>query len=367
MIVDDTVDYLRGNGEPGDLRALAWELVGQAFAAHLDAQQGWPARTDSDRLADAFRALDAAGIVAREDFACCQNCGLGEIGAEVHEDMPARGYVFYHQQDAEGCVEHGGLNLAYGRFEQPPTVEIGEEVAAALRAEGLDVRWSGSPDQRIHVRVGWARRRHGRMAAYAPFDPAEPELAVQVTKGRLRLAPRMTATALARLELPWLPADVTVRVERGGAPVELRREGSRLYSDDGRRVGRFDGLRLLNGGDDPQAADEPGLLEVTYESQPNGPSVFPGVPMMLPEVLDVLRRLPTRTKSWLCAVSASDVVVQMSWEEGGLWLETPHPEDATSTGKFATLDEAVRVLTVLAAEDRSAVGDLDGATRRPWR
>ncbi|MFC7242064.1 DUF6891 domain-containing protein [Catellatospora aurea] len=366
-IVDDTVEYLDGKAEPGELRALAWELVGPAFAAHLDAQQNWPARTDSDRLTDAFRALDAAGIVAREDFTCCQNCGATEIGDQVHDTMPARGYVFYHQQDAERCAEGGGLYLAYGLIGQPATAEIGEEVVAALRAEGLQVDWSGSPGQRIHVRVDWARRRHGRMAACAPYDPAEPELSVQSAKGRrLAIAARMTATALAALELPWLPKGVTVRIEGGAAPVELRREGSRLFSDDGRSAGRFDGLRLLNGGDDPRAADEPGLLEVTYESQPNSGSAFPSAPMMLPEALDVLRRLPTRTNSWLCAASASDVAVQMRWEHCGLWLETPHPEDATSTGKYATLDEAVRMLTVLATEDRSAMAELEGATRRPW-
>ncbi|MEU8004349.1 hypothetical protein AB0B66_24605 [Catellatospora sp. NPDC049111] len=364
-IVDDIVECLDGEAEPDDLRTLAWRLVGPAFAAHLDAQRNWPARTDSDRLTDAFRALDAAGIVAREDFTCCQNCGATEIGDQVHDTMPARGYVFYHQQDAERCAEGGGLYLAYGPIGQPATAEIGEEIVAALRAEGLRVDWSGSPGQRIHVRVDWARRRHGRMAAYAPYDPAEPELGVHAAKGR-RLAPRMTATALAMLELPWLPKGVAVRVEGGGAPVELRREGSRLFSDDGRSVGRFDGLRLLTGDDDPQAPDEPGLLEVTYESQPDGGSAFPSVPMMLPEVLDVLRRLPTRTNSWLCAVSASDAVVQMRWEQDGLWLETPHPEDATSTGKYATLDEAVRMLTVLAAEDRSAMPELEGAARRPW-
>ncbi|MFD0592516.1 hypothetical protein ACFQZ4_08070 [Catellatospora coxensis] len=187
---------------------------------------------------------------------------------------------------------------------------------------------------------------------------------MHAAKGR-RLAPRMTATALSMLELPWLPQGVAVRVEGDGAPVELRRERSRLFSDDGRSVGRFDGLRLLNGGDDPQAPDEPGMLEVTYESQPDGPSAFPSVPMALPEALDVLRRLPTRTNSWLCAVSAAEAVVQLRWEKDGLWLETPHPEDATSTGKYATYDEAVRVLTILATEDRSALAELDGAARRP--
>lgn len=88
--------------------------------------------------------------------------------------------------------------------------------------------------------------------------------------------------------------------------------------------------------------------------------------MVLPEVLDVLRRLPTRTGSWLCAAGTGGVV-QQRWEDGRLWLETPHPADGTATGKYARLDEAERMLTVLATEDRVAVVDLDGVTTAPWR
>ncbi|MEK8107840.1 hypothetical protein NKG94_27655 [Micromonospora sp. M12] len=47
-----------------------------------------------------------------------------------------RGYAFYHRQDAENAVDGSGLYVAYGLFGQPPTADIGEEVAAALRAEG---------------------------------------------------------------------------------------------------------------------------------------------------------------------------------------------------------------------------------------
>lgn len=174
---------LHGYGDPDDLRVLAWRLVGPQFAAHLDAQATWPARTDSDRLTDAFRALDVAGIVAREDFTCCQGCGASEIGDEALDPAAVRGYAFYHGQDAERAAAGGGLWMSYGSFGQPTTVDLGEEVVAALRAEGLQVDWDGSPERRIQVRLCWARRRHGRLAAFAPYDPAEPDVAVTVTGG----------------------------------------------------------------------------------------------------------------------------------------------------------------------------------------
>ena len=80
-VVDGAVECLSGPAGPAELRALAMPAVTSAFAAHLADQATWPERTDSDRLTDAFRALDQAGIVAREDFACCQNCGVAEIVA----------------------------------------------------------------------------------------------------------------------------------------------------------------------------------------------------------------------------------------------------------------------------------------------
>ncbi|GAA3232447.1 hypothetical protein GCM10010532_068560 [Dactylosporangium siamense] len=360
-IVADTVEFLHGYGDPDELRALAWRLVGPRFAEHLEAQATWPERTDSDRLTDAFRALDAAGIVAREDFACCQNCGVSEIGAEATEAAPARGYVFYHLQDAERAAEGGSLWLAYGLFDPSgDQAAAGAEVVAAVRAQGLHVDWDGSAGQRIHVRLKWARRRAGRLAAYVT-GLAGTDVAVEVTKGRLRLPPAMDVAVVTQLLLPWLPEGVRVKV---GALV-VHREHHRLVSDDGRAVGRFDGLRLIRG-EEAVAGEEPGLLDVTYEYLPTGPSEGASRPMVLPELLDVVRRLPTRTDSWLSAISATGGIVQMRYEDGRLWLETPHPDEGAATGKHASLEEAERMLTVLATEDRVAIAELDGVTTQRW-
>jgi hypothetical protein len=367
MVVADTAEYLHGYGDPGELRTLAWQLVGEPFAEHLAAQATWPERTDSDRLIDAFRILDAARIVAREDFACCQSCGSAEIGGEVLDEDEPRGYVFYHGQDADHAATGGGLWLSYGSFEQPDPTAVGEEIAEVLRAQGLPVEWDGSPARRIHVPLTWARRRHGRMAAFAAADPAEPTATVRVERGRWNLAGPVSAEVLAKVELPWLPAGVFVRIEAGQHEVLLHREHDRLVSDDGRSASRFDGLRLLQGDTTAEAAGEPELLEVTFMSLPSGESEVAGRPMILPEVLDTVRRLPTRTGSWLSAVSRSGSVIQLHWTSGRLWLETPHPADGTATGKEASLSEAETMLAILATEDRSAVAELDGVQTEPWR
>ncbi|MEU4689978.1 hypothetical protein [Actinoplanes sp. NPDC023714] len=366
MIVSGTAEYLHDEAEPAESYALAWDVVPRELAAHLEAQAGWPARTDSDRLTDAFRALDRAGIVAREDFACCQSCGSSEIGDEIGDGGPARGYVFYHGQDAERAAQGGTLWLAYGTFdERAGAAQVGEEVVAALRGEGLEVDWTGDAAQRIHVRLRWAKRRYGRMAAY-PVG-AEPGRIVEVrfVPDRHMVFPPMPVGALAALELPWLPAGTSVRVDDGERTMTIRREKHRLISDDGRETGRFEGLRLLSGEGDGEVPGEPGLMEVTYQCLPTGPQQIAGRPMSLPEMLAVLRRLPTRTGSWLSAVHEAGIV-QMRWEHGGLWLESPFVAESASVGKYAGLDEAERMLTILATENRTAIRELDGVTTKPW-
>jgi hypothetical protein len=165
-IVEEAVDYLADEAPPDKIEAFATNAVTAVLAGHLAAQSSWPAVTDNDRLTAAFTVLDAAGIVAREDFACCQNCGVTEIGGEVSESaVGVRGYAFYHQQDTDDAVEHGSLHLAYGPFNaepQPgtdPIVEVGREVADTLRAQGLTVIWDGTAAQRILVRINWQKRR----------------------------------------------------------------------------------------------------------------------------------------------------------------------------------------------------------------
>ncbi|GAA3388618.1 DUF6891 domain-containing protein [Cryptosporangium minutisporangium] len=362
-VVESTVEYLEDEVDSDDLRALAWSVASEEFAAALAAQATWPERTDNDRLTEAFRALDAAGIVARQDFACCQNCGLAEIGGTVPDPTAARGYVFYHQQDAEHAVEGGGVFLAYGLFGQAPTAEIGAEVAAALTAAGLTVNWDGATEKRIHVSLDWAVRRHGPRAAFPSGPAPELDVEVEVVSGAkwFAIEGEQSAEVLALLDLPWLPTDVRLRVTGEGEPVVVHREFDRLLTGDGRVAGRFDGLRLLRGEASGEYTPEPNLLEVRYDDG----SYHHDRPMTLAETLDVVRAVPT-AGTWLCALGRSGGVVQMSWSDGRLWVESPNAAEQTTTGAHASIADAERMLRVLATEDRVAVHELDGVGTAPW-
>ncbi|WP_392669987.1 DUF6891 domain-containing protein [Streptomyces sp. LN785] len=142
--------------------AQARQLVERLWVARVDEQERWTDVTDADRLERAFAALDASGITAREDFACCRSCGLGEIHADGDED--ARGFVFFHSQCTEAVALGHGLSLHYGGFDrsEATTTAIGHEVAAALTAAGLTVKWDGSPGQSIELTgPDWRKRLVG--------------------------------------------------------------------------------------------------------------------------------------------------------------------------------------------------------------
>jgi len=172
-IVQHAVDYL-GDEQPEDvLHPHAVLMAAEAISQHLLDQKNWPARTDCDRLDDAFAELDESGIISRQNFRCCGNCGSYEIGDEMRQAMSdgrkVRGYTFYHMQDTDSAVEGGGVFLAYGSVDEPQKahVNIGHEIVKVLKRHTLRPEWDGSLQKRIKVPLDWKRRR---------FTPIPPNL-----------------------------------------------------------------------------------------------------------------------------------------------------------------------------------------------
>lgn len=149
--VEQITEYF-GEGTP--LTARVEQIVRAAWAARAVAVGARSGPDDHARLASAFAALAGDGIVGRMDFTCCQTCGHAEIGDERGPARDERGYTFFHQQDTERIAD-GLLYLAYGAF-APETAEeaIAGTVVERLRAEGLEVTWSGETTARIEVAVG---------------------------------------------------------------------------------------------------------------------------------------------------------------------------------------------------------------------
>lgn len=152
-----------------DLGAHIPAIVDQALSEHAAEETSWTTVTDCDRLDAAFQLMEEQGVVARQNFACCQTCGHAEIGDEITTTQALRkvvGYTFFHMQDTDRAVEGGGLFLAYGSVTdtEEHTLAVGNAVVACLRQAGLQPTWDSDTAKRIHVPLDWKRRRLARGA-----------------------------------------------------------------------------------------------------------------------------------------------------------------------------------------------------------
>jgi hypothetical protein len=163
-IVENATEYAYGKYER-DFKSEAKRLAAKLLVAHHAEQEGWGESTDCDRLDEAFAALDRQGIVARQDFSCCNNCGFTEIWGEVEKaekQQPISGYVFYHLQCTEQAIKTGRLLMACGCVEENPEAfqRVGNAVVAELRRVGLNASWGGTAGHPIVVDgIVWRRRR----------------------------------------------------------------------------------------------------------------------------------------------------------------------------------------------------------------
>jgi hypothetical protein len=140
--------------------------IDEELRAHAEDQATWPAVTDCDRLAVAFAALAARGIVALENAGMTQSDGHDDFrAAHANAADPATvvGYCFFHGQDLQRAVRGGGLYLAFGpvdpRDEATKGREVGRIVQEELARAGLTVAWDGTFAQRIHLpHFVWRRR-----------------------------------------------------------------------------------------------------------------------------------------------------------------------------------------------------------------
>jgi len=124
-IVENARHWVSEKYERDDLLVEIKRLTAELLAAHRAEQAGWGPTTDCDRLDEAFASLNRQGIVARQDFSCCNNCGFTEIWDEIEEAEKGQhvdGYVFYHLQCTERAIKTGQLLMAYGCIEEDPGV-----------------------------------------------------------------------------------------------------------------------------------------------------------------------------------------------------------------------------------------------------
>jgi hypothetical protein len=139
-------------------------ILTKARADLAKVQEAWPEVTDYDRLQDAFRRMNAKGIITRESYTCCSTCGhheiQGEMAAAAEQGREVRGYAFFHQQDTDRVMEGGQLYLAHGSRlgTDDEDSAVAHQIVEALTAAGFQPEWDGSTNTRIGVQMMWLRR-----------------------------------------------------------------------------------------------------------------------------------------------------------------------------------------------------------------
>ncbi|HTU90671.1 MAG TPA: hypothetical protein VMF69_11400 [Gemmataceae bacterium] len=164
-IIEDAAEYAFEKHKRDNLHPEIKRMTAELIAIHQVDQASWEEHTDCDRLDEAFAALNRQGIVARQNFSCCNNCGFTEIWDEIEEEekrQPVEGYVFYHLQATETAIASGQLLMAYGCVEEDKAafVRVAKKVVAELRRAGLNASWGGTVYHPIVVEgIVWRRRR----------------------------------------------------------------------------------------------------------------------------------------------------------------------------------------------------------------
>jgi hypothetical protein len=159
-----------GDGSPSPtLIVTSGQAVDRALVA-LDHEERLWGLTDNDKLTRAAMALEANGVLFRQNFACCRSCGFSRMPEEVEAAQQTgthvRGFAFYHWNDLERAVDGLGLKLSFaaiGAYDHhtyaTAATAIGHEVVTALTHEGLQPRWAGRHQDRVLIPLRWRRRR----------------------------------------------------------------------------------------------------------------------------------------------------------------------------------------------------------------
>ncbi|MFD3444372.1 DUF6891 domain-containing protein [Microbacteriaceae bacterium 4G12] len=113
--------------------------------------------SDDVRVAVAFAELESAGVIARMNLGFDQGEGNNEA-RQVAMTAGARGFVFFHQQDAnrlaypDATLYLGWDAVGTSREEfDALTISLGKEICAAMERQGLTVRWDGTLARRPEV------------------------------------------------------------------------------------------------------------------------------------------------------------------------------------------------------------------------
>jgi hypothetical protein len=113
-------------------------------------------------LTKAFALMRKLGLLAEQNYLCCQTCGVHAMQDCADKDFPADakplGYCFYHAQDRDCLKEHGEAHLAFNAFGAGDSEAVGRIITHCLKVSGVRFKWDGTQRQRIQF---FLKRKEG--------------------------------------------------------------------------------------------------------------------------------------------------------------------------------------------------------------
>ena len=101
------------------------------------------------KLEKAFAKMEERGIIARQNWFCCQTCGVDAMRGLLKAAPSKVGYCFYHAQDAEDLKRSDGMmHLAFGGV-----CATGQTICICLEQAGIEYEWGGDSGSRIGIKV----------------------------------------------------------------------------------------------------------------------------------------------------------------------------------------------------------------------
>jgi hypothetical protein len=162
----ESVEWTWDWDEPLDIDWLR-EQIATEFAEKRRGETAWPTITDVDRLARAFDALNAEGVIALHNAGDTQQDGMSDVSERYRDaDDPAAiaGWCFYTGQDIESALTSDELYLAFGIFEnasdEARSRALAKRIEAALEREGFRVEWNGDLGTRLRIAPLHWQKRH---------------------------------------------------------------------------------------------------------------------------------------------------------------------------------------------------------------
>ena len=118
----------------------------------------------TNKLTKAFAIMRNFGLIAKQNYLCCQSCGCFGMATLANElkdkGKEPIGYAFYHNQDKANMVKSGKFYIAYGGFDTTKYGKfglddktVGEKIMKALKLLDIEAEWNGNPNTRIFVKV----------------------------------------------------------------------------------------------------------------------------------------------------------------------------------------------------------------------